>query len=47
MIGLPEWNEAGLPMFPETKGACELLMDRGFRADRRGSIGNLHYEEYW
>ncbi len=47
MIGLPEWGDDGSPKFPETTGACELLMERGFVIDRRGRPGNVHYEEYW
>jgi ferredoxin--NADP+ reductase len=47
MIGLPEWAEDGSPKFPETRGACELLMEQGFVIDRRGRAGNVHYEEYW
>jgi ferredoxin--NADP+ reductase len=47
MIGLPEWAEDGSPKFPETRGACELLMEQGFVIDRRGRPGNVHYEEYW
>lgn len=46
MIGLPEWTEAG-PVFPEPRGACEVLAGRGFTIDRRGVRGNVHYEEYW
>ena len=47
MIGLPEWGEDGSAKFPETTGACELLMGKGFVIDRRGRPGNVHYEEYW
>jgi len=47
MIGLPEWGEDGSAKFPETTGACELLMEKGFVIDRRGRPGNVHYEEYW
>ena len=47
MIGLPEWNDDGSPNFPDAKGSCELLMERGFLIDRRGRPGNVHYEEYW
>jgi ferredoxin--NADP+ reductase len=46
MIGLPEWD-GDEPRFPERKGVVELLHGRGFRIDRRGSSGNVHYEEYW
>jgi ferredoxin--NADP+ reductase len=46
MIGLPEW-EANTPVFPEPQGVVEMLHGRGFTIDRRGVIGNVHYEEYW
>jgi ferredoxin--NADP+ reductase len=46
MIGLPVW-ESDHPVFPEPQGVCQLLFDRGFTLDRRGVIGNVHYEEYW
>ncbi len=46
MIGLPDW-ESDRPVFPEPQGVCELLFESGFTLDRRGVIGNVHYEEYW
>ncbi len=46
MIGLPTWN-GDRPRFPEATGVCELLVERGFRLDRRTVRGNVHYEEYW
>jgi ferredoxin--NADP+ reductase len=46
MIGLPVW-EGEAPRFPEATGVCELLHGRGFTLDRRGRLGNVHYEEYW
>lgn len=46
MIGLPEWETDG-PLFPESTGMVELLHRRGFVIDRRGIVGNVHYEEYW
>lgn len=46
MIGLPEWVE-DRPVFPETTGMAELLHEQGFMLDRRGSPGQVHYEEYW
>jgi hypothetical protein len=46
MIGLPEWEDDE-PVWPETTGAAELLVERGFTLDRRGVKGNVHYEEYW
>ena len=46
MIGLPEWAP-DVPVFPEPQGVCELLFERGFTLDRRGVVGNVHYEEYW
>lgn len=46
MIGIPEWND-DLPTFPEVRGVCEILHNRGFTIDHRGTPGNVHYEEYW
>jgi ferredoxin--NADP+ reductase len=46
MIGLPDWK-ADTPRFPESIGTAELLHRRGFTIDRRGRVGNVHYEEYW
>jgi ferredoxin--NADP+ reductase len=46
MIGLPEEVDGEL-RFPETTGVVELLVARGFKLDRRGDPGNIHYEEYW
>lgn len=43
MIGLAD--EEG--RFPSPTGVCELLTNRGFTVDRRGVVGNVHYEEYW
>jgi ferredoxin--NADP+ reductase len=47
MIGLPEDDDQGNLVFPETTGVVELLVERGFTLDRRGQPGNIHYEEYW
>ena len=46
MIGLPETVD-GEEQFPETVGAVQLLVERGFKLDRRNDPGNIHYEEYW
>ncbi len=46
MIGLPDWKQPQ-PAFPERLGVAQLLNDRGYRLDRRGDVGNVHYEEYW
>ncbi|MGH8874301.1 MAG: hypothetical protein ACRDVM_03485 [Acidimicrobiia bacterium] len=46
MIGLPTW-EGDNAVFPERRGAAEVLLRRGFALDRRGVEGNVHYEEYW
>lgn len=46
MIGLPEWDD-DRPVWPESVGAAQLLVERGFTLDRRGTVGNVHYEEYW
>lgn len=47
MIGLPEDGESGEPVFPETIGVVQLLVERGFKLDQRRQRGNIHYEEYW
>lgn len=47
MIGLPDWEEPDSPEFSGSVGVAELLHMRGFRLDRRGVVGNVHYEEYW
>jgi ferredoxin--NADP+ reductase len=44
MIGLPEGDPEE---WPEAKGVVELLTKRGFKLDRRGDPGNIHFEEYW
>lgn len=46
MIGLPSWD-GDVPVFPPEPGAVEALVARGFTVDRRGAVGNVHYEEYW
>jgi ferredoxin--NADP+ reductase len=46
MIGLPEW-QGDHPVWPEPTGVAQLLAERGFTLDRRGTPGNIHYEEYW
>ena len=47
MIGLPRWDEDDNMRFPETRGVCEVLHERGFTLDHRRRRGNVHYEEYW
>lgn len=47
MIGLPEKGDDGELHYPETKGAVEILLEKGFTVDQRTSPGNVHYEEYW
>jgi ferredoxin/flavodoxin---NADP+ reductase len=47
MLGLPEVVEGGELMFPEPRGVAEILTGRGFTVDRRGVVGNVHFEEYW
>jgi ferredoxin/flavodoxin---NADP+ reductase len=46
MIGRPEWDGES-PRFESANGVSELLHGLGFTLDRRGLIGNVHYEEYW
>jgi ferredoxin--NADP+ reductase len=48
MIGLPKWDDdAGTMEFPEPRGVCEILHERGFTIDHRKERGNVHFEEYW
>ena len=51
MIGLPEEPAEGdvgsAPVFPETTGVVELLVERGFAINKRNEPGNIHFEEYW
>jgi ferredoxin--NADP+ reductase len=46
MLGIPTWDE-DTPEFPVTVGAARLLHERGFTLDRRGTVGNVHFEAYW
>ncbi len=46
MIGLPE-GKGDDKQWPETVGVTQLLVERGFTLDERGSPGNIHFEEYW
>jgi hypothetical protein len=47
MIGLPEWEEDGTPIWPEPRGVSEILAEKGFTVDHGRTVGNTHYEEYW
>jgi ferredoxin--NADP+ reductase len=47
MIGLPKWDDDGTMHFPELRGVCEILHERGFKIDHLRERGNVHYEEYW
>lgn len=48
MIGLPRWDDqTGELTFPEVRGVCQILHERGFTIDHRKERGNVHYEEYW
>jgi ferredoxin/flavodoxin---NADP+ reductase len=47
MIGLPKWDDSGTMHFPEPRGVCEILHERGFKIDHLRERGNVHYEEYW
>ena len=47
MIGLPKWDDDGTMHFPETRGVCEILHERGFAIDHLRERGEVHYEEYW
>jgi ferredoxin--NADP+ reductase len=45
MIGLPEKGDDP-ETYPES-GVVGMLAELGFTPDRRGTAGNVHYEEYW
>lgn len=47
MIGLPTWEDDGSMEFPEPRGVCQILHERGFTIDHLRERGNVHYEEYW
>lgn len=47
MIGLPEKNEQGTLVFPESKGMVELLSEQGYQLTTAKSPGNIHFEKYW
>ena len=47
MIGPPKWDDDGTMHFPEPRGVCEILHERGFTIDHLRERGNVHYEEYW
>jgi ferredoxin--NADP+ reductase len=46
MIGLPD-ESGDEPVYPETTGVVELLVERGFKLDKRRDPGNIHFEEFW
>ena len=35
------------PTFPEKRGMCQMLYERGFIFDAKDAPGTIHYEEYW
>lgn len=35
------------PTFPEKRGMCQMLHERGFTFDSKEGHGTIHYEEYW
>lgn len=47
MIGLPEKNEQGELVFPESKGMVELLSEQGYQLSSPKVPGNIHFEKYW
>ena len=47
MIGLPEKNDQGELVFPESKGMVELLTEQGYKLSTQKSPGNIHFEKYW
>lgn len=46
MIGLPD-ETGDQPVFPTTTGVAEILVERGFKLDKRKDPGNIHFEEFW
>lgn len=46
MIGLPDESGDELA-FPIANGVAEILIDRGFKLDKRKDPGNIHFEEFW
>ena len=46
MIGLPD-ETGDEPVFPTTTGVSEILVERGFKLDKRKDPGNIHFEEFW
>lgn len=46
MIGLPD-ESGDQPVFPTTLGVSEILVERGFKLDKRKDPGNIHFEEFW
>ncbi len=46
MIGLPD-ETSDTPTFPIANGVVEILMERGFKLDKRKDPGNIHFEEFW
>lgn len=46
MIGLPDESGDKLA-YPEPTGVVELLVERGFKLDKRKDPGNIHFEEFW
>lgn len=47
MIGLPEKNEQGELVFPDSKGMVELLTEQGYKLSTPKNPGNIHFEKYW
>lgn len=47
MIGLPEKDEQGTLVFPDSKGMVELLSEQGYQLSTAKSPGNIHFEKYW
>ena len=47
MIGIPLERD-GREVYPTPRGVIEILETRyGFRGDRRGAPGDIHYEKFW
>jgi len=47
MIGVPLHTSDEAKRYPKPTGMIELLEKRGFKIDRPGDPGQIHFEKYW
>lgn len=47
MIGAPQLAADRTPIWPASRGALEVLVERGFRIAEHGRPGDVHIEKYW